>query len=108
MASQDVQNITGMKPHILMASLSYMGILVLIPIFAGATGHPFVKFHVKQGLVILVGEILAIIITFWLSYVGGLLFLLMLIASIAGLLRSTQEQKWYIPGIGAVAELFDL
>lgn len=101
-------DITGMEPHVLMASLSYLGILVLIPLFAGASKNAFVKFHAKQGLVILVIEILAIIAANWVSSLGGFVFVLMLIASLAGLFRCLHGEKWVIPGVGALAELFNL
>lgn len=101
-------NITGLKPYVLEAALSYMGVLVLVPIVSGATNHPFVKFHAKQGLVLLIGEVIAILAAYWVSYVGGILFLLMLLASIAGLFSSLHEEKWFIPGIGNLANLFTL
>lgn len=40
----------------LMAALSYVGILVVIP-FISAKDDPFVKFHIKQGLILLIIEI---------------------------------------------------
>lgn len=104
----DENDITGMKPHILHAALSYMGILVLLPVFSGATKHPFVNFHAKQGLVLLALEVLAILATYWVSYVGGVVFLLTLLASIAGLFSALHEDTWYIPGVGNIADLFTL
>jgi len=85
MPSEDTNNITGMKPHVLSAALCYMGILVLIPIVSGATSNPFVQFHVRRGLILLAGEAIAIITALFFPYVGGLLFLVTLITSIAGL-----------------------
>ena len=101
-------DITGIKSHVLSAALSYMGILVLLPIISGAIANPFVKFHAKQGLVLLAGEVFAILASYWVSYIGGILFLLMLLLSVAGLYSSLQEEKWYIPGIGFIANLFSL
>ncbi|MDA1169318.1 MAG: hypothetical protein O3A36_03195 [bacterium] len=101
-------DITGIKTHVLNAALSYMGVLVLLPIISGATANPFVKFHAKQGLVLLGGEVLAILASYWLSYLGGILFLLMLLFSIAGLYSSLREEKWHIPVVGILANLFTL
>lgn len=42
-----------------MGVLSYVSILVLVPIFAGDKNSPYVKFHANQGLVLLVISILA-------------------------------------------------
>lgn len=108
MADEQQPDVTGMKPDVLMAAFSYVGFLVLVPIFSGATAAPFVKFHTRQGLILFVGEILAVIFAFWLSYVGGFLFLILAIASIAGLIRCLQEEQWVIPGVGVLASKFDL
>lgn len=107
MADQE-SDITGIKPQVLNAVLSYVGILVLLPIVSGATQNPFVKFHAKQGLVILGLEILAIIASYWVSYIGGVVFVLMLLASLAGIFSALREDRWYIPGIGNLADLFTL
>ncbi len=108
MADDQKNDITGIKPQVLNAALSYMGILVLLPIFSGATNNLFVKFHAKQGLVILVGEALALVASYWVSYIGGIFFLVMLLASLGGLFSALHEDKWYIPGIGHIADLFTL
>lgn len=101
-------DLTGLDSNLLMASMSYIGVLVLIPIFSGATKNPFITFHVKQGLVILVGEIIAIIASIWAPSLGGLLFVLMLVASIVGLFTCLHGEKRYIPGIGTIADLFSI
>ncbi len=104
----DNNDLTGLDSNVLMASMSYIGVLVLIPLISRATKNPFIKFHAKQGLVILVGEIIALIASSWLSSLGGLLFALMLVASIVGLFTSLHGEKRYIPGIGTIADLFSI
>lgn len=104
----DNNDLTGLDSNVLLASMSYIAVLVLIPIFSGAIKNPFINFHVKQGLVILIGEIIAIIASIWISSLGGLLFVLMLIASIIGLFTSLHGEKRYIPGIGTIADLFSI
>ncbi len=104
----DNNDLTGLDSNVLLASMSYIGVLVLIPILSGATKHSFINFHAKQGLVILAGEIIAIIASVWISSLGGLLFILMLIASIVGLFTSLHGEKRYIPGIGTIAGLFSI
>lgn len=91
-----------------MASLAYVGVLVLVPMVSGAVRDPFINFHVKQGMVIFIGEIIALIAGIWLSSLGGLLFILMFIASIMGLFTSLHGEKRYIPGIGTIADLFSI
>src|SRR3989344_9438521 len=104
----DNNDLTGLDSNLLMASMSYIGVLVLIPIFSGATKNPFIAFHAKQGLVILLGEIIAIVASSWMPSLGGLLFVLMLVASIVGLFTSLHGEKRYIPGIGTIADLFSI
>ena len=108
MADEDQNDITGIESRVLMAALSYIGVLVLVPILSGAVRDPFVQFHAKQGLVILAGEVLAVVAVLWVSYLGAGLFLLMLIASVAGLFRSFSKEMWEIPGISIITSLFSL
>lgn len=90
----------------LIASLSYVGILVLIPIIAGEYTKPFVKFHIKQGIVILIGMIISIILAQYASRVGSVLFLLFFVTTLLAFFRTVQGEKWRIPGIAHIAELF--
>src|SRR3989442_830195 len=45
-----------------MAILAYLGILILVPFFTEAKNDPFVKFHLKQGLSLIITEAVALII----------------------------------------------
>jgi len=61
---------------VLMSVLSYFGPLVLIPYFSEeAKRDEFTKFHIKQGLVMFVVEILWFVISIPLSFLGVLLTL---------------------------------
>lgn len=80
-----------MKSDVLHAALCYMGILVLIPIVSGATSNSFVKFHTRRGLVLLASEAIALIAAIFFPYVGGFLFILTLVISIAGLFLVLQH-----------------
>ncbi len=55
-----------------MAVLSYIGILVLIPIFA-AKGSKFAKFHANQGLVLLLANLAYGVVTGLLGWLLGLI-----------------------------------
>lgn len=99
------EDLTGIDPNKLMAAISYLGILVLIPLFV-SRNDPFVRFHVKQGLVILVGYIIAVFAAAWIAPVGSMLWVLMLLASILGLIQSLQGKWWRIPGIAQLADKF--
>ena len=62
----------------LMGILSYLGILVLIPLLTDAKKDSFVKFHVKQGLVLLITEVAA-------SFIIRILFFAWMLAPLVGL-----------------------
>ncbi|MGH7928778.1 MAG: hypothetical protein ACREQV_13395, partial [Candidatus Binatia bacterium] len=91
-------NLTDIDPHKLMAALSYVGVLVFVPFFLERE-DPFVNFHVKQGFVILAGFVIALLAVAWLSVLGNLLFLLMLVASVAGFVQAMAGRRWKIPAI---------
>lgn len=101
----DVDDVVGIEPNILIASMSYLGFLVLVPLLTRRNDQ-FVLFHIKQGLVILAGYIIAILALAWVSVIGNLLWIAMFVASVAGLVTSLQGKRWKIPGIGTIADQF--
>lgn len=74
-AEYDAGDINNNK---IMAILAYIGILVLVPIFA-AKESKFARFHANQGLVLLIAEVAVSII---LSIVGAILILILPILGI--------------------------
>lgn len=103
----EAQPVVDINDEKLMAGLSYLGVLVLIPLLI-RKNNPFVYFHAKQGLVIFIGEVIALIAGQWLVVVGSLLFILLLIASVVGLIQALQGRRFSIPGIGQLAEKFSI
>ncbi len=95
-----------MNSNYLMASLSYVGVLVLIPVISQATKDSFVAFHVRQGAVILLLEIVAIVSAQWFSKPSSVVFLGLLFLSVIAFFFTVQGEKWKIPGIFSVAQLF--
>ncbi len=98
------------------AVLSYIGILVLIPIFA-ASNSKFAKFHANQGLVLFIGEIavnivLAIIKIIMyaiaeplgsiFSVVSWIISVLILIIAIIGIVNAAQGKAKELPLIGKI------
>ncbi len=97
---------------VLMSVLAYIGILVLIPYFT-AKENPIVKFHIRQGLVLLViegavfvgGEIM------WghiLSPVFGLINIGALVLSIIGIVNVLNKKQEELPLIGKYAKHFTI
>ncbi len=96
----------------LMSILAYIGILVLVPYFT-AKENPVVKFHIRQGLVLLViegavfvgGEIM------WghiLSPIFAIINLGALVLSIIGIVNVLNKKQEELPLIGKYARHFTI
>ena len=90
-----------------MAALSYLDILVVVPLLTDAKNDPFVKFHVAQGLVLLIVWVVGSFV-FWVPFVGWLLGLIALVLSIIGLIAALNGEKKELPIIGNLAKNFKL
>lgn len=100
----------------LMGILAYLGILVLVPIFAGGKSK-FVKFHANQGLSLLGLEIVLWILSFFIIpaiLVGGLGILSMiiwvlqigvLVLAILGIINVVNGEEKPLPIIGGITLL---
>ena len=89
-----------------MALISYLGILVLIPLLA-AKDDPFVKFHIKQGLVLLAIEIISFVFLF-LPFLFPIIYLGVLILSIIGIVNAVNGQMKELPVVGSFGNKFNL
>src|SRR5437773_412414 len=82
-----------------MAILAYLGILIIIPFLAESHKDPFVKFHLKQGLVLIIAEVIAwfiLIIPFgfmiaWLVWLG------ILVLVIIGIVNAANGKQTELP-----------
>lgn len=100
-------DITGLDESKLYAALSYLFILVFVPLLV-RRDDPYVVYHAKQGLVIFVGYILAAIVVNWVSILGSLLWLLLMIISVVGVVQAVQGKRWKIPVITSLASKFSI
>jgi len=102
-----------------MAIFAYLGPLILVPFLTEAKKDPFVKFHLKQGLVLIVAwigvGILSSILSFML-YASGLFFIRFLfpivylgifIINIIGLINASTGKEKELPVIGHLARNFN-
>ncbi len=87
---QDIQN------NKMMAVLAYIGILVLVPLFA-AKESPFAKYHTNQGLVLFIIEIAGIILLSILTAIMS--WRLLILSSLLSLIFSLAFLAWSIIGI---------
>ena len=93
---------SGQK-NIGMAVLCYLGILVLVPLLTEAKNDPFVKFHIKQGLVLLILDVIASIVA-WIPFIGWILWLLIFILWIIGIVNAAGGKQTPLPVIGQYAD----
>ncbi|OGG49656.1 hypothetical protein A2763_03170 [Candidatus Kaiserbacteria bacterium RIFCSPHIGHO2_01_FULL_54_36] len=101
------------SPHknTLMAVLAYLGILVVIPLIV-AKGDPFVKFHIKQGLVLVIIELamwaLAMTMLGWqLMPLVQIVNLGVLILAVIGIVNAVQGKEKELPLVGSFARNFN-
>jgi uncharacterized membrane protein len=94
----------------MVAILSYIGILVLIPLLA-VKDDEFVKYHAKQGLVLFIAEIATIFVS-WIPILGWLIGFLAgiiwLALAIMGILNVVKGEKKQLPLIGKFADKFKI
>lgn len=94
-----------------MGVLSYLGLLVLIPILVGPK-TPFVRYHANQGLVLCLVQIGCSILTVvvgWIPFIGSLLGMILalvniciVIFAIVGIVYVIQGKTKDLPVIGGI------
>ncbi len=91
----------------LMAILCYLGILVLIPLLTSHKKDPFVKFHIKQGLVFLIAGVIVGAIS-WFPVFGWAAGILLFILFIIGIVNAATGKQKELPIIGQFADKFEI
>lgn len=92
-----------------MAILAYIGILVVVPFLTEAKNDPFVKFHIKQGLVLLIGEVAAMFIAVFPLFgplLSSLVYLASLVLSVLGIINVINHETKELPIVGQWAKMF--
>ncbi|HVP35818.1 MAG TPA: hypothetical protein VMT04_02370 [Terriglobales bacterium] len=91
------------------AILGYIPFMCFVPL-TRMRDNPFALKHGKQGLILFVLEILAIIFLFprisqlfW-----GMILILCLVSAAAGIIYSTQGKDWKIPFVGELGDRLKL
>ncbi|MGN7612215.1 hypothetical protein ACQZV8_09045 [Magnetococcales bacterium HHB-1] len=89
-------------PSKVLASMSYLGILALVPMVLNRDDS-YVNFHARQGIIIWMWEVIAIYCLF-LPGIGRLIFVsssfLCLLFSIIGLISVFLNRAWRLPIVG--------
>lgn len=103
----------------IMAIMAYLGFLVFVPLLVEKK-NAFVRFHTKQGLALLIIYGAAWVADLMISWVAPLaaqtfldflitiIFMLVLIASIVGIIHVLREETKPLPGIGSWAQKIQL
>lgn len=99
--TESVNEEKDIRDNKMWALLSYLGVLVVIPLF-GKTDSPFVQFHARQGFLILIGWVLA-----WLPF-GFIIGIVAFVFSIVGLINVINGDKKKLPFVGDLAEKINL
>lgn len=93
----------------IMALISYIGVLCLIP-FLSKDEDKFAKFHAKQGLILFFLEVASYFIIFLIPFsgiiIGNLLGLLWVVLSVIGIVNVINNEEKKLPIIGDLAEKF--
>lgn len=101
--------VAGTQNTTLMSVLAYLGILVVIP-YLMAKDDPVVKFHVKQGLVLAVIEVIVWIagsMVYMLAPVLMIVNLAALVLSIIGIVNVIQGNQKELPLVGQFSKHFN-
>lgn len=108
------QSVEHKKTGNAMAVLAYLGILIIIPFVTEVKNDPFVKYHLKQGLALIIAEVVGWIIAAfigWIPVLGWLIVFLFWIAclvlTIIGIINVLNGQEKELPWIGQYAKSFN-
>ena len=91
-----------------MAVLCYLGILVLVPMLTKDKSDPFVKFHIKQGLVLLVLWVIAAIVAIPLFAIIWIVYTILGILSIIGIINVLNGKEDKLPLVGQFGDKFNV
>jgi uncharacterized membrane protein len=107
-ATGDAANANKAAKNTTMAILAYIGPLVIVS-YVVAKDDPFVKFHIKQGLVLFVIEIIVQILGSIMWQLWPLLQLVnlaVLVLAIIGIVHASQGKEMKLPLVGDFSSYF--
>ena len=97
-----------------MAIFAYLWILIIIPFLTDAKNDPFVKYHLKQGIALIIFDVVGWFVTVvigWLPVIGWLIVWLWWLASfvfaLMGIVNVLNGQEKELPWIGGYAKNFN-
>ncbi|HEX4104051.1 MAG TPA: DUF4870 domain-containing protein [Candidatus Paceibacterota bacterium] len=98
----------------MMAIFAYLWILIVIPFLTETRKEPFVKFHLKQGLALIIFDVIGWIVAFaigWIPVLGWLIvwlwWIVSLVLVIIGIVNVLNGQEKELPIVGKYGKRFD-
>lgn len=85
-----------------LAMLSYLGILFLVPLLLKPNSK-FVKFHVKQGIILTIGWVIGMVLYPFMG-LGFLLHIAIIVFSIMGIINVSEGKEKDLPIVGDLAK----
>lgn len=97
---------SGTKKNTGMAVIAYL--IFFIPLLTDAKNDPFVKFHVKQGLVLFLGYVIEMVLVRFpvIGWFAPLLGLGLFVLLIIGIVNAVNGEEKPLPLIGELAKNF--
>jgi uncharacterized membrane protein len=96
------------QKNTLMAILAYIGPLILVS-YLLAEKEPFVKFHIKQGLLLVIAEVAVWMLSMMLWPLFPLIQIaniFLFVLAVVGIIRAAQGEQKELPFVGHLAENF--
>ncbi|MEI6490516.1 MAG: hypothetical protein WCO16_02000 [bacterium] len=103
--TEQLEHPSDSDQSLFMGLLCYLNILVIIPLLTSKK-NPFVKFHIKQGLVLVICEAVLWVAMkmFWpLMPIIGLLQLVIFVLAVIGIVNVVQKKQKELPIVGKFA-----
>ncbi len=91
----EVFSLQDVADNKLVAALSYIGILFLVPLLV-KKDSPFAQFHAKQGLVLSVAFFIGSFV-FWIPLFGWIAGLVLFVVDVRALIKTLSGEAWAIP-----------
>lgn len=84
------------------AVLSYLGILIIVPLMSDdAKKSPFAKHHLNQGLVLLIAGVVGSVV-YWIPIIGWAAGIAVFVIWVMGLISAIQGEMKKLPLIGDI------
>ena len=95
----DIYDPADIESNKIMALLSYIGILVLIPLFSSRQS-PFTRFHVNQGLILLICSLVSWFVGSLSSTLAWVLNIAIFVLAIIGIFNVVKGEAKELPLVG--------